>query len=36
MAGDGGVGVDDVDQVVDEVGVELHIELHPVDGCVTS
>ena len=44
MGGDGGVGVDDVEEVVDEVGValgdELHVvlgdELHVVDGDVAT
>ena len=36
MAGDGGVGVDDVDEVVYEVGVPLRVELHPVGGDVAA
>ena len=36
MAGDGGVGVDDVDEVVYEVGVPLRVELHPVGGNVAA
>ena len=35
-AGDGGVGVDDVEEVVDEVGVALGDELHVVDGGVAA
>ena len=36
MGGDGGVGVDDVEEVVDEVGVALGDELHVVDGDVAA
>ena len=35
-AGDGGVGVDDVEEMVDEVGVALGDELHVVDGGVAA
>ena len=36
VSGDGGVGVDDIDEVVDEAREPLSIELHAVDGGVAA